>query len=73
MGKPPDFGHLAALAELAPDHPWVRIAQDEHARLMRRLGGEASEREQWRVALCVQRRVELEIARGEHSGNVAVH
>jgi hypothetical protein len=61
---------LAVLAGLPPDHPWVRIAQNEHTRLMRRLGGEASEREQWPVALCVRRRVELEIARGKRSGDM---
>jgi hypothetical protein len=59
MGKPPDFGHLAGLAGLATDHPWVCVADAEYARLMRRMGGEASEREAWLVALCVLRRVEL--------------
>jgi len=63
MAEPTQFGDLAVLAGLSPDHPLARLAEDEHARLMRRLGGEASERETWLVMLCVQRAVELAAAR----------
>jgi hypothetical protein len=48
------------IAGLAADHPLVKLAEAEHARLMKRLGGQASVREQWLVALCVQRAVQLE-------------
>jgi hypothetical protein len=60
MPETPPYTTLAALAGLAADHPLVKLAAAEHERLMRRLGGHASEREQWLVALVVQRTVELE-------------
>ena len=59
MAEPPRYGHLAALSGLDADHPLVRVAEAEHDRLMRRLGGEASEREAWLAELCVQRAVEI--------------
>ena len=62
MPDPADYAHLAALAGLAPDHPLVQLAAAEHARLMRKLGGEATEHEAWLVAIAVQYRVELEAA-----------
>ena len=62
MTEPADYAPLAALAGLAADHPLVKLAEAEHARLMRRLGGKASARETWLVALAVQYRVELEAA-----------
>ena len=52
MAEFPTRGHLAALAGLDADHPLVEVAEAEHDRLMRRLGGQASERETWLVALC---------------------
>lgn len=63
MAETSQYGNLAALAGLDPDHALVRFAKAEHDRLMRRLGGQASEREAWLVALCVQRAVEIEAAR----------
>ena len=65
MADPQQFGDLAVLAGLEPDHPLARLAADEYGRLMRRLGGEASEREMWLVMLCVQRAVEFEASRGD--------
>jgi hypothetical protein len=62
MAESRRWGHLAALAGLDPDHPLVKVAEAEHDRLMRRLGGQASERETWLVALCVRRAVELAAA-----------
>lgn len=56
---PRTIEELARLADLPPDHRLVRIAVAEHDRLMRKLGGEASEREQWLVMLCVQRAMEI--------------
>lgn len=50
---------LAQLAGLPPDHRLVRIAVAEHERLMRKLDGEASERERWLLMLCVQRAMEI--------------
>jgi hypothetical protein len=60
MAETPRYGHLAALAGLDPDHALVRLAEAEHDRLMRRLGGQVSEHEAWLVELCVQRAVEIE-------------
>ena len=59
MADQPNYSHLAALAGLPDDNPLVRLAATEHAALMQKLGGQASEREMWLVALCVQRAVEL--------------
>ena len=53
---------LAKRAGLAVDDPLVALAEAEQTRLMQRLGGEASDREAWLVALCVQYRVQLEAA-----------
>jgi len=39
-----------------------QVLLEEHARLMQRLRGTATVREQWLVALCVQRAVQLEAA-----------
>ena len=56
------YGHLAALAGLPPTHRLVRLAEREHRRLMRSLGGTASERELWLIEQCVLRLVEREAA-----------
>ena len=58
------YGHLAALAGLPPSHRLVRLAEREHKRLMRSLGGNASGRELWLIEQVVLARVELEAGRG---------
>jgi hypothetical protein len=60
MPEATKYAPLADLTGLDADHPLVKLAEAEHARLMRRLGGRASEREAWLVVLCVQRAVEIE-------------
>ena len=56
------YGHLAALAGLPPSHRLVRLAEREHKRLIRSLGGITSERELWLIEQCVLRLVEREAA-----------
>ncbi|HME24243.1 MAG TPA: hypothetical protein VKI44_23415 [Acetobacteraceae bacterium] len=46
MAEPSRHGHPAALAG-DPGHPLVKVAEAQHEQLMRRRGGEASERDAW--------------------------